>query len=154
MRNFLTIFSSHIITLEQEKIKRRPLLTYQTHVDKLGWGAWISEEQISNPVDQKRDIQAVKINFPKHNVYYSVYYNETEGWSQEVSNGSQAGTTGLKKSIFGIKIRLDDSGANEFDILYRVHTFDGVWSPWAKNGELLYAHEVKLNAIQIKLADK
>ncbi len=152
--NSLRDMCNRIIALEREQIKRRPMLTCQTHVDKLGWGAWISEEQISNPVDQKRDIQAVKINFPKHNVYYSVYYNETEGWSQEVSNGSQAGTTGKGKSIFGIKIRLDDSGANEFDILYRVHTFDGVWSPWAKNGELLYAHEVKLNAIQIKLQSK
>ena len=145
-----------IVALEQGKILNRPLLTYQTHVSKDGWVTWKSENQFSNPIDQQRDIQAVKINFaqPFHDVFYSVYYGDSAGWSQEVSNGSQAGTTGLKKSIFGIKIRLDDSGANEFDILYRVHTFDGVWSPWAKNGELLYAHEVKLNALQIKLQSK
>lgn len=154
--NSLRDMCNRIITLERERIQHRPLLTYQTHVDKFGWGTWISENQFSNPINQQRDIQAIKINFaqPFHDVFYSVYYNETEGWSQEVSNGEMAGTTGLKKSIFGIKIRLDDSGANEFDILYRVHNFDGVWSPWAKNGELLYAHEVKLNALQIKLQSK
>lgn len=152
LRNMCT----RIVALEQGKILNRPLLTYQTHVSKDGWVTWKSENQFSNPIDQQRDIQAVKINFaqPFHDVFYSVYYGDSAGWSQEVSNGSQAGTTGLKKSIFGIKIRLDDSGANEFDILYRVHTFDGVWSPWAKNGELLYAHEVKLNALQIKLQSK
>ncbi len=152
LRNMCT----RIVALEQGKSLNRPLLTYQTHVSKDGWVTWKSENQFSNPIDQQRDIQAVKINFaqPFHDVFYSVYYGDSAGWSQEVSNGSQAGTTGLKKSIFGIKIRLDDSGANEFDILYRVHTFDGVWSPWAKNGELLYAHEVKLNALQIKLQSK
>ena len=147
---------TRIVALERGKLLNRPLLTYQTHVDKFGWGEWKSEEQFSNPINQKRDIQAVKINFsqPFHDVFYSVYYGDSASWSQEVSNGSQAGTTGLKKSITGIKIHLDEAGTNEFDILYRVHTFDGVWSPWAKNGELLYAHEVKLNALQIKLVSK
>ena len=159
-KNFIKVLKlfrsmcTRIVTLEQEQIKHRPLLTYQTHISKFGWSKWISENQVSNPIDQKRDIQAVKINFPEHKVYYSVYYNETEGWSPEVSDGAQAGTTGKAKSIFGIKIRLDDSGSGVFDILYRVHTFDGVWSPWAQNGELLYAHEVKLNALQIKLVSK
>ena len=150
--NLFRSMCTRIVTLEREQIKHRPLLTYQTHVAKFGWSKWISENQVSNPINQKRDIQAVKINFPEHKVYYSVYYNETEGWSPEVSDGAQAGTTGLKKSIFGIKIRLDDSGA--FDILYRVHTFDGVWTPWARNGAELLSQGVKLNSIQIKLETK
>ena len=144
---------NRIITLEREQIKRRPLLTYQTHVHKDGWVTWKSEEQISNPINQKFDIQAVKINFPDHKVHYSVYYGETEGWSQEVSDGEMAGTTGKAKSIFGIKIRLDDSGGT-FDILYRVHTFDGEWTPWARNGAEILSNGVKLNALQIKLVSK
>ena len=133
--------------------KFQPSLTYQTHVKDKSWGSWNGEEQISNDTEQKLDIQAIKINFPNHKVYYSVYFNDAEGWSAEVSNGEQAGTTGKNKPIFGIRIRLDEAGAEEFDILYRVHKFDGTWTDWAKNGEVIYSHGQKLNAIQIKLED-
>ena len=133
----------------------RPLLTYQTHVHVNGWkDGWKDENQISNDIKQKRDIQAIKINFPSHKIYYSVYFNEEEGWSKEVLAPEMAGTTGKKKSIMGIRIRLDEAGSKEFDILYRVHKFDGTWTDWAKNGEALLSNGVKLNAIQIKLEPK
>lgn len=132
----------------------QPTLTYQTHIAKKGWVAWQNEEQISGSLEDKLDIQAVRINFPGHKVFYSVYFNDKEGWSEEVSNCETAGTTGKSKSIYGIRIRLDEAGAKEFDIFYRVHKFDGEWSDWAKNGETIYSHGVKLNAIQIKLEPK
>ena len=117
---------------------------------------WKVENQLSNALDQNLDIQAIRINFtePFHKIFYSVYCNEKEGWSQEFSAGDMAGTTGQKKSITGIKIRLDEAGAKNFDVLYRVHTFDGNWTAWSKNGEELLSDGVKLNALQIKLATK
>lgn len=133
----------------------RPLLNYQTHIANRGWGdGWKSENQISNPIDKKRDIQAIKINFPNHKVYYSVYYNDKEGWSEEVLAPEMAGTTGKSKPIFGIRVRLDEAGSKAFDILYRLHKFDDTWTPWAKNGETLYSYGVQLNAIQLKLEPK
>ncbi|MBR4151803.1 MAG: DUF563 domain-containing protein [Selenomonadaceae bacterium] len=143
-----------IVNLERELIKKRPLLTYQTHIDRSGWDSWRSENQISNDVTQQLDIQAIKINFPEHKVYYSVYYNDKEGWSAEILAPEIAGTTGQAKSITGIKIRLDETSAKEFDILYRVHKFNGEWTDWVKNGGELYSNGVKLNAIQIKLENK
>lgn len=132
----------------------RSLMAYQTHVHKNGWGSWINEEQISNDATQQLDIQAIKINFPSHKVYYSVYYDDKEGWSEEIAAPEMAGTTGKRKPIKGLKIRLDEAGTNEFDILYRVHKFDGSWTAWAKNGEAIYSQGQKLNAIQIKLEPK
>lgn len=129
----------------------RPLLTYQTHISKKGWSTCRSENQISNSLKQQFDIQAIKINYPDHKIYYSVYYNEDEGWTEEVVSPKVSGTTGKSKSIYGIKIHLDEADAKELDILYRIHKFDGKWTPWAKNGEPLYSQGVKLNAIQIKL---
>ena len=131
--------------------KFQPSLTYQTHIHTKGWIAWQNEERISGSTENKLDIQAIKINFPNHKVYYSVYFNDAEGWSAEVSNSEQAGTTGKSKPIFGIRILLDEAGAKEFNILYRVHKFDGTWTDWAKNGEAIYSHGQKLNAVQIKL---
>lgn len=147
---------NRIVALEKEKACRRPLICYQTHVAQKGWGAWKVENQLSNSLEQDLDIQAIKINFtePFHEVYYSVYCNEKDGWSQEISAGNMAGTTGQRKSITGIKIRLDEAGAKIFDVLYRVHKFDGAWTAWAKNGEELLSAGVKLNSVQIKLEDK
>ena len=145
-----------IITLEKEKVRNRPLLAYQTHVGNRGWQSWKKEEQFSNALDQLFDIQAIRIDFSKpfHEIYYSVYFNAQEGWSEEVSTAKMAGTTGESKSITGIKIRLDEAGAGDFDIFYRVHKFDGEWTPWAKNGEELLSGGVQLNSVQIKLESK
>ena len=135
--------------------KFRPKLSYQTHVAVRGWNdGWKNENQLSNPLTRKNDIQAIKINLPGYKVYYSVYYNGQEGWSEEVLSPKMAGTTGESKSVYGIKIWLDETGAKKFDILYRVYKYDGKWTSWAKNGEIIYSHGIKLNAIQIKLETK
>ena len=135
--------------------KFQRLLAYQTYVHVKGWGdGWKNENEVSNPLGQMLEVLAVKINFLNHKVYYSIYYGEAEGWSEEVTAPEQAGTTSQRKSIMGIKIRLDEAGQKEFDILYRVHKFDGDWTDWAKNGEVIYSHGQKLNAIQIKLETK
>lgn len=129
-------------------------INYQTHVAGKGWGAWNDDNQISNPLEQKLDIQAIKVSSLSYKIYYSVYYNDKEGWSEEVTSPNMAGTTGKFKSIFGIRILLDEAGTKKFDILYRVHKFDGTWTSWAKNGEAIYSDGIKLNAIQIKLEPK
>ena len=147
---------NRIVDLERELSKDRPSLNYQTHVAYKGWSDWNGENSLSNDTTKPQDIQAIKIKFSQtfYDVYYSVYYNEEEGWSPEVSTGQMAGTTGRAKAITGVKIRLDETGAKKFDILYRVHKFTGEWTDWAKNGEELLSRGVKLNAIQIKLQTK
>ena len=117
---------------------------------------WIRENEISAPLEDKSEIQAIMIIPPRpapfHKIYLSVYYNDKEGWTEEAVVFKVPGTAGTRgKPIYGVKIRLDEAGAKEFDILYRVHKFDDEWTPWAKNGEALYSHGQKLNAIQIKL---
>ena len=152
--NSLRDMCNRIYALKAQVSKERPLLSYQAHVAVKGWCAWKTENMLSNDIGEKRDIQAIKINFPTHEVYYSVYWNDAEGWSAEVAAPEMAGTTGKSKPITGIKIRLDESGAKDFDICYRVHKFDGTWTAWAKNGAELLSQNIKLNAIQIKLQAK
>ena len=133
----------------------QPPMTYQTHVHNKGWGdGWKNEDEFSNPLDQMLDVLAIRVNFPNHKVYYSVYFNEQEGWSKEIAAPEMAGTVGVHKSIYGMRIRFDEAGSKEFNILYRMHKFDGTWTDWAKNGENLYSYGQKLNAIQIKLEPK
>lgn len=60
---------------------------YQTHVSHKGWSEWLGTEQISNDLDQQWQTEAIKIHHPTHKIYYSVYWNDKEGWSEEVTNG-------------------------------------------------------------------
>ena len=147
---------NRIIYLERALRAGRPLLTYVTRVSSKGWGTWKSENTGSNAVDKLRELQSIKIKFTKpfHDVYYSVHYSDKKAWTEEVSTSQVVGAVVKGRFITGIKIRLDDSGADKFDILYRVHKFDGEWTPWAKNGAELFADGAKLNSVQIKLANK
>ena len=131
--------------------KGRPLLRYQTYTGQNSSGAWKSENQPSGDLDGQLGVQGIRLDFTKpfHEVYYSVYCG---GWSKEVSTAQIAGTPG--KSIEGLRIRLDEDGAKDFDISYRVHTLDGAWSLWTKNGEELLTSNSKINAVQIKLISK
>ena len=127
-------------------------LSYQTHVHRNGWSdGWKMENKPSNPLDQKLEVLAIKVNYPGHKIYYQVYFNDEEGWSPEILSPEMAGTVGIRKPIYGMRVRFDEAGAKEFNILYRMHKFDGTWTPWAKNGEAIYSHKQRLNAIQIKL---
>ncbi|MBD3879218.1 MAG: DUF563 domain-containing protein [Quinella sp. 1Q5] len=142
---------NRIVTLEQTLTKGRPLLCYQTYTGQNTSSAWKSENQPSGDLDGQLGIQGIRIDFTEsfHDVYYSVHCG---GWSREVSSAQIVGTPG--KSITGIKIRLDEDGAKNFDIIYRVHTLDDAWTPWAKNGEELLTSDLEINAVQIKLEAK
>ena len=167
VQGYGTVFSNFLEQLKKRKdlIKAcnmptgweeaiRPL-SYMTHVNMKGWrDGWKGENKPSNPLDQKLEVLAIKVNYPSHKIYYSVYFNDEEGWSPEVLAPEMAGNVGIRKPIYGMRVRFDEAGAKEFDILYRMHKFDDTWTPWAKNGEALYSHGVKLNAIQIKLEPK
>lgn len=146
---------NRIISLEKQLNVSRPILRYQTHLAKLAWLPWKIENQLSGTLEQKLDIQAIRIDFsePFHDVFYSVYYPEG-GWTEEVSTGQMAGTIYRSKPIIGIKIRLDEEGAKKFDILYRLHDFNGNWSDWTMNGAGIRSDNVRFNAIQIKLHQK
>ena len=144
-----------LVALEQMVKIERPTLTCEAHIGKKGWLPADVEGNVIGMLDQQLDIQAIKIKFsaPYYDINYSVYYPD-EGWTEAVSTGKMAGTTGKSKPIFGVKMSLDSVGASKFDIAYRLHNFDGSWSAWRKNGEAITSPKVRLNAIQIKLIER
>ncbi len=102
--------------LERQEAENRAVLCYSVHLARLGWLPPNIEGHVCGSVERNLDIQALRINFSKpfHKVYCSVYY-PTEGWTEEVINDEAAGTTGKSKSIFGLKIRLDETGAQNVE---------------------------------------
>ena len=140
--------------LEAQIEKKRPILLYETHVARKGWLTTCLENEIGGLIDQKFDVQALRIYFsePYYEIAYAVFYPD-DGWMEEVSTRQMAGTTGKSKAIYGLSVRLITSSSSdqvEFDVLYRVHGFAGEWSAWHRNGAKLISAEM-INGVQLKL---
>ena len=134
--------------LEKQVESARPLLCYETHVAKKGWLSPSLEGEINGVPDDKLSVQALKVYFLKTccDVFCSVYYPKT-GWTTAREGRTMSGSTGRDKPIYGLKIWLERN--DRFDVMYRVHDFNGNWSDWKSNGEALIS-KTALNAIEIK----
>lgn len=81
------------------------------------------------------------------------------GWMSWKKAGEIFGTTGQKKRMEAIKLRLeyaeDVSEESQYigDIEYRVHVQDYGWLPWKKNGDIAgtVGEKKRIEAIQIRL---
>ena len=146
---------SRLTLLETQLKLQRPVLCYETHQARKGWLPANIEGDISGVLDEKLSLQAIKIYFsePFFKVHYAVYY-PNEGWTDVVSDKTTAGTTGKNKGIYGLAVALDQRGATQFDVAYRVHNFNGEWSSWRGNGAKLVSPEYMLDGIQIRLLPK
>lgn len=89
-------------------------------------------------------------------------HGQTYGWQDWRENGEIAGTTGQKKRIEAIQIRLTGEYAEKYDIYYRVHSQTYGWLDWAKGGDSdettqkagTSAYAKRMEAIEIQLVKK
>ena len=146
---------SRVEILEKQVKINRPVLCCSVHISVQGTLPTAIEGSIAGSVDKNRLIEAFKLEFsePFRDLFYAVGY-EDGTWTDEVKSPEFAGVIGKRKSICGIKIRLDDRGSTEFDIRYRIHDVEGSWSDWAENGAEVRFEKNSVNAIQIELVDK
>ncbi len=154
IRSFQDLYDRVQILETRLKINR-PVLYCVVHISVQGTLPMAIEGTIAGDVDTKRPIEAFKLDFSEkfHSIFYAVGY-EDGTWTNEVKSPIFAGVTGKRKSICGIKIRLDDQGSKKFDIRYRIHDFDGAWSDWFKNGAEVRLEKPVVNAIQVELVEK
>ena len=146
---------ARLAMLETRVKLKRPILCFDVHQAKKGWLPTNIEGDIGGVLNEKLCVQALKIYFsePFCDVFYSVYYKDG-GWSDLVGNKTLAGSTGKNKGIYGLSVVLDPKGAAMFDVIYRIHNFNGEWSPWQANGAKLLSIEHMLDGVQIKLQPK
>ena len=91
-------------------LSKRPILTYQTHVQNLGWQSWVSNGQMSGTSGKSLRLEAIQIKFTgaladKYDIYYRVHVQDL-GWQEWKYNGETAGTTGKNKRLEAIEITL------------------------------------------------
>lgn len=89
-------------------------VTYQTHVQTLGWGNWVDDGALSGTTGQAKRLEAIRIKLTgndadKFDVYYRVHA-QTFGWLGWAKNGETAGTSGFAKRLEAIQIYVVPKG--------------------------------------------
>lgn len=116
-----------------------PVLTYQAHVQDIGWQAEVADGECTGTTGQSKGIEAVRVfiaDGAEDAVQIQAHVQDI-GWPSNgswVGNGGIAGTTGRSKRIEAIRIKLSDELAQNYSIWYRVHVADTGWMAWACDG--------------------
>lgn len=87
-------------------------LSYQVHVQNLGWLKKVSEGQMAGTTGWGLQMEAIKIwadgsEAANHTIQYRVYV-KNNGWTKWVNAGETAGTTGQGLRLEAIQIRVAD----------------------------------------------
>lgn len=146
--------------IDERLDKRIPIISYQTHVQNIGWQEDVLQGGMSGTEGMGYRLESIRINFDDDANYdlgiaYSTHV-ENIGWQAEVANGATAGTTDRGLRLEAIKIRLTGADSDKFDIYYQVHAQNFGWMDWAKNGEEsgTAGFGYRLEAIRISVVPK
>ena len=141
-------------------IKQIPVLTYQTHLENIGWQGYVQEGEIAGAPGQSKQIEAIKIKLSnsesyKGNIEYQSHV-ERIGWQEWCQNDQISGTTGESRQMEAIRIKLTEELAQNYDIYYRAYVQELGWMDWASNGEAAgtAGYSYRIEAIQVELIEK
>lgn len=148
-------------TIGTDTAVRGPSLSYQSHVENIGWQSPVPEGSVSGTSGQGLRVEAFKINFDPGTIAksgfieYSAHVQDI-GWQDNPGNGGIAGTEGQSKRVEAIKIKLTGDIANYYDVYYRVHIQNYGWLGWAKDGQIAGSTGIgaRIEAYEIKLVAK
>ncbi len=132
-------------------------VSYQTHVQNIGWQGAVSNGGISGTSGQSLRLEGIKISVSgfEGGISYRTHVQNV-GWQNWVSNGAMSGTSGQSLRLEAIQIKLTGEMAEMFDVYYRVHAQNIGWMGWAKNGASAgtAGYSYRLEAIEIQLVPK
>lgn len=134
-------------------------VTYQTHVQSVGWQGWKKNGQVSGTSNRGLRLEGIRIKLVNKPVTGDIEYCthvQKIGWQGWKKNGAMSGTSGRSLRLEAIRIRLTGNLAKKYDVYYRVHAQKFGWMGWAKNGARsgTAGYAYRLEAIQIKLVKK
>ncbi len=90
-------------------------IQYRTHVQSIGWMAWVSDGELSGTRGYSKRLEAIQIQLSgadadKYDIYYRVHA-QTYGWLAWAKNGEISGTAGLSKRLEAIQVVIVLKGA-------------------------------------------
>ena len=95
-------------------VKQTPNVSYQTHIENIGWQGWKSNGEMSGTSGQSKRLEAIRIKLTgemekQYDIYYRVHSQEF-GWLGWAKNGESAGTEGYSYRLEAIQIQLIKKG--------------------------------------------
>ena len=155
--NCIIIYTNIGKVYAQNSVEPELNVTYQTHVQDIGWQEKKQNGEIAGTEGQSKRLEAIKINLNSTSdavkIRYSTHIQDI-GWQEWKYNGEMSGTEGQLKRLEAIKIELE--GTKEYSIMYRVHVQDIGWQEWKYDGEIAgtEGQSKRLEAIEIKIVDR
>lgn len=142
---------------EAEQLLVRPVLTYQTHVQNIGWQDYVPEGALSGTMGRSLRLEGIKINLTgvDGGVTYQTHV-QNEGWQEWVNTNEMSGTKGKSLRLEGIRIKLTGEIANRYSIEYRTHVQNKGWQDWERDGGMsgTTGQSLRLEGIRIRLVKK
>ena len=123
-------------TISQSAVNSSLGCSYRTHVQNVGWQAYVSNGAMSGTEGQGLRLEGIEVKLDNATGDVGVEYTthvENIGWQNYVKNGAMSGTSGQSLRLEAIKIRLTGSDAKNYDVYYQVHAQNIGWLDWAKN---------------------
>jgi len=130
-------------------------VTYQAHVEGIGWMGWVSNGDIAGTTGQSRRMEAVRIQLVNAPAGVRVTYQahvEGIGWMDWVWDGAVAGTTGRSLRMEAVRIRLVNAPSG-YGITYQAHVEGIGWMNWVSNGDVAgtTGQSRRMEAIRIQI---
>lgn len=130
---------------------------YAAHVRQIGWRASVEDGATAGTTGRSLPIEAIHASLSWYGHSGSIQMRahvEDLGW-QGWATG-QAGTTGQRKRLEAVQIRLSGEAAQQYDIWYRVHSAEVGWLGWTCNGKTAGTTGLSygVEAIEIRLLPK
>ena len=124
---------------DEEKPEEELKLTYQAHVQNIGWQDEKIAGEDAGTVGESLRMEAIRIwvedNLYEGDVEYRVHVQD-KGWLEWVKNGEIAGTVGESLRIEAIQIHLTGELSERYGLLYQAHVSDFGWLGTVATNEL------------------
>ncbi len=114
-------------------------VSYQTHVQNIGWQGYKSNGALSGTENQGLRLEGIQIHLENTPVSGGIEYQthvQNVGWEKKwAADNAVSGTQNKGLRLESIKIRLTGEVAKSYHVWYRVHCQNVGWMDWAKDGD-------------------
>ncbi len=130
-------------------------VTYQGHVQNIGWQNWVSDGAETGTDGQGLRVEALKIkltgNVPTGASIEYQGHVQNIGWQTPVADGAEIGTDGKSLRVEAVKIALKNMPG--YSVQYRAHVQNVGWQSWVSDGVEAGtdAQGLRVEALEIKI---
>ena len=113
-------------------------VSYQTHVQNIGWQGYKSNGAMSGTEGKSLRLEGIQIHLDDAPMSGGIEYQthvQNQGWEKKwAADNAVSGTQGKSLRLECIRIRLTGDMAKNYHVWYRVHAENVGWMDWAKDG--------------------